>query len=1014
MTLSADSYLDTQNLMDIRIVSTLGLTEEDITALRELSDVRVVQGDYSVDAIASGGEGQSVVKTMSLPNCGVNMPYLLEGSYPEDTYDCLVEEDLLETLGLSIGDTITFDTGSENGEILEGKYRIVGTCTSPLYISISRGTSSLGSGSVDSVVYLQCEVYTLDYYTDIYLCLEDTLSLNAYSDAYTDRIEEFVDAIEEFVTEREKARTMELKGDAQKELASAWEEYESTSAEIEEELQSAIEELASAREELDEGWKSYEEGVEELSSQTAEAREKLDLASEKLAEALVTLEEGEADYADKLAEYEDGEAQYEDALVEYETAQSEWETAWDYVVVYGMEASDTGLLLLAQQEELATAQAQLVETQLALEQVKIYLDAAREELDEGWAEYESGLNELAEGEATLEEEHSEAQAELDSALADLEEGEEDYTNGLAEYEDGKAEAEEQLADALTELEDAQEEIDSIEDCEWYVLDRSANLGFASYQSDADNMGNLASVFPLLFFLVAALVCLTTMTRMVEEERVQIGGLKALGYTTWDISRKYVCYGLLASLGGSIIGLALGCTVIPYVIITCWQIMYSIPTVEFAFCPGTYLFSAGTAVVIIVGTVLGSILSVVKATPATLMRPRTPKAGKRIFLEKIRLLWKRLSFTHKVTARNLFRYQKRFWMTVIGIGSCTALIVTGFGIQDSINDVLNIQYDELNPYHATALFAEEDSEELCTILDASEDVSDYCLVHYGSFDFEGETTISGYYLVVDSPEDLDGFQVFRDRVTGESVELSDEGILICEKLSELLDIGVGDTLVLSGDERVVATVVGIVENHAYNYVYLTQNYYITLFGERAEMNEALLLYSEDSEELRSRVGKELLEADVISSITQIADLRDTLNRSFESINYAVLIVIVSAAALAFVVLYNLSNINITERRRELATLKVLGFHDEDMNAYVLRENVILTLLGTILGLVMGRYLHHFLVKTVEVEMMMFGRTTSMRSYVYAVILTLLFSMVVSVIASRSLKQIDMVESLKSVE
>ena len=1171
MTKSGDDYLDSTNLMDVHLLSTLGLTDDDLEAVSELAGVTGVQGDWEVDAMVSNDDTVVVVKTISMPDNGINEPYLLEGRLPEDVDECIVEETLLEALGKSIGDTLTFDTGTGTYEdaLVQDTYTIVGTCNSPLYISLQRGNSSLGSGSITAVVYLSRDAYDLDYYTDIYLTLDGALELNAYTDEYEDLVEEFTDSMEEFAEERAAIRTEEVKGDAQEELDDAQSEYDDAEAEAEEELADAQEELDDARTELDDGWTEYYDGLETLDTETAEAQQEIEDAEAELEDAYATLTEGEADYEDGeselasgeseyysgLAEYEDGlaeynsgyaqyqaaleeynegyaqyeealeeynsgyaqyeaaleeynsgyaqyeaaleeynsgYAEYESGLAEYESGLAQYEAAWAQIEAAGLEDSEAGQALTAQKaeldaakatldataeelasaeaalnataEDLAAAEATLDATAEELTAAKAALDAtaeelasgkavldataselaaakaeldsakseleeaaatissseseledARAELDEGWEEYYDGLDELEEAEATLETETSDAQQELDDAYAELTDGEAEYADGLEEYEEGEAEADEELSDAQQEINDAQAEIDDIEEATWYVLDRSSNLGFAGYESDAENMANLANMFPLIFFLVAALVCLTTMTRMVEEQRVYIGGMKALGYSKADIAMKYVGYGLLASIGGSILGLLVGCSLLPWIIINCWRIMYSIPEIHYEFCPVIYLYSAGAAILVIVVTVLAATLSALRETPASLMRPKTPKAGKRIFLERITPLWKRLTFIQKLTLRNLFRYKKRFWMTLIGIGGCTGLIITGFGLRDSINDIMDIQYDELSLYNATAVIEEEDLDELEEILDENELISDYTVVYESSMDFEGDSnTISGYTLVMDSQESVDGFMVFRERLSKDPVTITDDGLFICEKLSELLDLEVGDTLVLSGDERVTATIAGIVENRVYNYVYMTQEYYESLYGERAEYNEVLITYVEDTEETEDAVGEALLDADVITSITQVTDVRNALSDSFHVINYAVMIIIVSAAALAFVVLFNLSNINITERKRELATLKVLGFNDREMNAYVLRENVILTILGTLLGLLFGKILHSFLVKTVEIEMVMFGRSAHPASYLMGVLLTIVFSVIVNILAGRSLKKIDMVESLKSVE
>ncbi len=1170
MTTSADDYLDSTHLMDVRIVSTLGLTDEDLEVLADLEQVSYAQGAWQVDALVSSEDVSLVVKTLSLSEDGLNQPYLLEGRLPQAQDECVVEEGLLDSLGLSIGDTLSFDTGAQDQEdtLCQTTFVVVGTCTSPLYISSQKGTSSLGTGSVSAIVYLPSSAYNLDYYTDIYLTLEGALELNAFTSSYKTLVESFTSSLEDMAQERALLRTAQLRQEAQDTLDQAEAEYLDAKEEAEEALAEAALQLLEARTTLDEGWLAYAEGLATLETETAQAQEQLAQAEETLLvsyeslldgesaysqgesqlaeaqaqyaqgvsqyeaglatylenevlyqaglaqyeagwsqyqegvalyesglsqyqESLATYQAEKASYENQLMAYQSSLSQYQTSLATYEAALSQWESAWTALVEMGLEDTEDGLALQEKKKvldataeqlsalgeqldqaalDLATAEAVLEAFSLTLADTKAQLDAAAEELeitastlsstktlldatastlssawaelqaskgtlelgnasiqaslvtlqdtraelDAGWEAYTTGWETLSLTKASLATSLEAAQSTLADTLATLTAGEASYSSSLTSYQQAETQTQQELEEAQQQLAEGQESIDAISSCTWYVLDRSTNLGFAGYENDAQNMGNLAAIFPLIFFLVAALVCLTTMTRMVEEQRTTIGGLKAMGYSKVAIARKYVGYGLLASLGGSLVGLLLGCTLIPWIIISCWQIMYSIPEIKFAFCPGMYLFSAGAAVVVIVGTVLSATLTTLRATPATLMRPKTPKAGKRVLLEHITPLWNRLSFTKKVTFRNLFRYKKRFWMTIIGISGCAALIVTGFGLRDSINNVLVIQYDQLNLYDATAVVEESNQETLEAFLESNDLVADYAVVHQGTVDFEGDSTISGYYMVYDDADSIASFMVFRDRLTEEPVELTDSGLFISEKLSELLDLQVGDSLILSGDERVTATVAGIVENHVYNYVYMTQAYYQTLYGETAPHNEVLLSYVEDTTQTEEAVSEALLEEGLISSISQISAMRASLNESFEVINYAVLVVIVSAAALAFVVLFNLSNINITERKRELATLKVLGFNNRELSDYVLRENILLTALGILLGMVLGKWLHAFLVRTVEVEMVMFARSAEPQSYLCAALLTALFAVIVNILASRSLRKIDMVESLKSIE
>ena len=553
-----------------------------------------------------------------------------------------------------------------------------------------------------------------------------------------------------------------------------------------------------------------------------------------------------------------------------------------------------------------------------------------------------------------------------------------------------------------------------------MLGRNTNTGVVGYSQDAERVENLSSIFPVIFFVVAALACLTTMTRMVEEQRTQIGALKALGFSRLAISQKYIGYALVASLVGGLMGLALGATLIPAVIANAFRIMYAIPGLDYKMQVPLFVLAVLAAVACTTGAAIWACMSTLMDTPANLMRPRSPKAGKRVFLEYIKPLWRRLSFTWKVTMRNLFRYQKRFWMTVIGIGGCTALIVTGFGLHESIFDVLNKQFDEISLYDATVGLNEDLSEEqkqsIQTYLDGEESVGDYLFTYQEMMD-ASTTGISYnvYLFAVDNVEEFGRFVDLRHRSDHSKVELDGSGVVIDEKLAELLDVSVGDTITLEGDKRVEAVITDVTENYVYHYVYLTRDLYTQLFGEEYQNNVMLLDYQDGTGvDVSNQVSQTLMQMEGVASYSYISTIRDSFEDSMDAINYAVVIIIVAAAALAFVVLYNLTNINITERMRELATLKVLGFYDRETTAYVLRENLFLTIFGVVLGLVLGRFLHSWMVLTVEVDLVMFGRTAPPYAYVLAAAMTALFSLIVNVVAHFKLKNVDMVESLKTVE
>ena len=716
--------------------------------------------------------------------------------------------------------------------------------------------------------------------------------------------------------------------------------------------------LLASRRELDDGWDEYYDGMAQLRA-----------AKRELDDAKAVLDETEEELADGWTELEDARRQLEDAYQKLQDGEQE-------------------------------------------------LSDGRAELDDGWQDYYDGLQELEDARQTLAEETADAQAELSDARAELNDGETAYTDGLAEYEDGRAEAEDKIADARKELEQARRDIEDIEECEWYLLGRNTNTGYVSYSMDADRMGNLASVFPLIFFLVAALVCLTTMTRMVEEQRVTIGGLKALGYSKGIIAVKYVGYGFLASTVGALLGLAVGLTLLPWIICNAWNIIYTLGPIQYGLEPVTSAVACLAAIGTVTLSALGACFSTLAAVPAQLMRPKAPPAGKRVLLERLPFLWRRLSFNYKITIRNLFRYQRRFWMTVIGIGGCAALIVTAFGLRGSIFDIMDKQFEEIYGYTAQIGLVDKvtpgELREVTQALDEDPLAEGWLVCCSASMTAETDAyTVDCTVQVFPDQASMASFIHLRHRTGDGPVTLSDDGVVLTEKLASLLDVQPGDTITLDGDSRVEVRVADVTEHYIQHYVYMTDAYYETVFGTEPRQNLVLADYPVEDPAAED-LERELVGLDGVTSLTRMEDTREIYGSSLESVDYAVILIIVCAAALAFVVLYNLTNINITERMRELATLKVLGFYDGELSAYIYRENVILTVFGVAMGMVMGKLLHQWLILTVEIDMLMFGRQLSLSSYAYAVVLTVLFSLLVNLAAHRKLKKLDMVESLKTVE
>ena len=657
---------------------------------------------------------------------------------------------------------------------------------------------------------------------------------------------------------------------------------------------------------------------------------------------------------------------------------------------------------------------QLNASKAELDNGKAQLDAAKVTIDENEKKLITGEAALPKGEVDL-------QAELAKARRELADGRLKLNEGRATYETEKADALQKIADAEVKIRDAGQKILEIPD-EWYVLTRDGNPGYAGYGEDARRVGSVAKVFPLFFFLVAALVCLTTMTRMVEEQRIQIGTLKALGYSTLTISSKYLIYALAASLSGALIGLAIGFRLFPGVIMNAYGMMYQIPN---RLTPDHALYAAISIFIAVVTTVaatLMAILSELRAHPAVLMQPKAPKPGKRILLERIQPIWKRLSFSHKVTARNLFRYKRRLLMTVIGIAGCTALLVTGFGLRDSINAIMGKQFDEIFIYDGLMVVdTEKDAAQRDTaqILGKNAQVTAYLDVLNETVSGLVPDSSRSYEVNLIVPSDTTAFKNFYDlheRVSRQKIDLPAEGAVISEKLASLLDVKKGGTITYRDSENrtYTVTVTAITENYLTHYLYMSPQAFDKLTYRTPVYNTAVFNLKDAAGIDRKAFKEYLLSYDGVLGAVFTLSMAEEFTKTINSLNVVVLVLILSAGALAFVVLYNLTNINITERIREIATIKVLGFRDKEVSAYVYRENMILTIIGTLAGLVLGFALHRFVMGTMEIDTMMFGKDIKWLSYVMSIALTMTFSIIVNIFMFYHLKKVNMVESLKSIE
>lgn len=735
-------------------------------------------------------------------------------------------------------------------------------------------------------------------------------------------------------------------------------------------------------------------------------------------------------YASGMAQIEAGQAAldqaYDQALSDAQAQAVEAARAQVDEALAQNEEQIAGEAAIAEgRAQLDASEQQLNEAQDTINAVKATLDATYTQLAEGQAQLDAGLQELAESEALLADSQAQiadGEEQIAQAREALEEGRQELEDGWQEYEDGKAEAESELADGQQEITDAQADVDAIEMPQWYVSDRSSLSGNAELGDNADRIRAIGEIFPVLFFLVAALISLTTMTRMVEEERIQIGTLKALGYSKGSIAKKYIYYALLATIAGSVVGVLFGEKVFPYIIINTYKIVYPyIPNTSIPYNWYYGLLASLAAIVCITAATFLACYKELLATPASLMRPVPPKQGRRIFLERITFLWKHLSFTQKSTLRNLFRYKKRFFMTVFGIGGCMALMIVGFGLKDSIKDIVELQYGKIQPYSGMVILDEDadqsEKDHLYETMDETPEIAAYKNAYMVNMNIESDSDDWEAYIVVpQDQENLDQFLYFDDRITGEEYTLDNTGVIISEKTASMLDVGVGDSIRIKEDEfsSVEVTISAICENYVGHYIYMTPVLYEEAFGKSVDYNAVLIRTADDTQDAQTSVGQILLNEDAIVSVSYMDSIKESLNDMLGSLDIIIVVLIISAGLLAFIVLYNLNNININERRRELASIKVLGFYDMEVAAYVYRENVYLTLIGMIFGCILGKILHQFIIVTVEIDSCMFGREVYWLSYVYSMLLTVAFSILVNVAMFYKLRKIDMVESLKSVE
>ena len=972
-----DNYYDDHHLMNFKIVSTMGLNEDDVASLKELEHIDKVIPSYSVDALIDGEE----VRVHAIEP-EINNVALESGRMPEEKSECVAD-----ATKYKLGDTLTITSLSVDGMLTNKEYKVVGLADSPLYLSNQKGIASIGTGELESFIYVPRSNFNSEYYTEIYLTAQGAYNEVAYEDSYEGKVNLLLAELEELAPIRETKRYEEI-------LEEATIEIRRIESEAEEEISAAEAELASALTEINNG------------------RTEIYNAKNELNNSEITLNTEE-----------------QNGLTEISNARSSWQANYN---LFMSTLTGSGLTIDTLDSTMSNLNTQIA----CLEQILSSLS----ETDPSYASYKSALDSLKvekenletlittkktleesrkkidDSETELKNKISSARKEIARARSELEASEQELDNAYNEYLSGLETLNEQKAKVESEIADARAALDEIEKPEWYLLDRTDNNGYSSVWDDAAKVDAIAGIFPIFFIIVVALMCFNTMNRMIEEERGEIGTLSSLGYGEFSIINGYLFYIFFATVIGVTVGLLIGYTLIPNVIYSIYNANYILPKLQI----NIKLFPFFTMILITLG--LMSIIAIVsclkelKNVPATILRPAAPKAGKKVFLEHIKFIWKRLSFTGKVTARNMFRYKKRIIMTVLGVVGSTALLLTGFGLRDSISGLADLQYGKIN--HYDALFVLENSftsmDSSITSRLANDNISEYMPIYQASFTFEAKDLSHDVYLIaLSNTEEIDKFITFNSKVNDEFT-FPNDGVVISEKMADLLDVGIGDFIKVrnSNNELVVLPVSEIVENYTMHYVYMNEATYEKYFESELKYNMLMANLSEDIN--HDELARRWMDAGLISTINFTEDNILVFDNMVGGLNLIVLLIIGASCALAFIVLYNLTTINIAERIREISTLKVLGFYDKEVSSYVYRETLFLTIFGILLGLVAGIFLHMYVINVAETDNILFLHDILWPSYIYSFLIIVFFTIIVQIITNRRLKKIDMVESLKSVE
>ncbi|MGK0551567.1 FtsX-like permease family protein [Enterococcus faecalis] len=1097
MLTTANRYFEKQQLPDARIVSTVGLTAKDLAAIKKIPEVAAVAPRYSVD-IAFGKQNTAVkfIGYEDKASDGVAHYQLVEGHFPQKNGEVVLDELAKSRNNYRLGQTITISTTEDKNQALATHtFKVVGFAKSPEYIASStRGTTTIGSGTLAFFALIPTKDFRLDAYPEIFVTFKNLKGLDTYSEAYTSARDRDLEKLKAALKKRPDQRLTEIKAQAQPALEKAKQEMTAG----EQALQAGAEKLGASKQAL-------QASQEQLNQAQAEYQQQMQQAQNQIAQGQAALSEGEAQLAQQksaLAQKENQLASQSTQIIEgqktlpnlqkqqeqltsqqqqltarlaaYQTLASsmaalqriddaefaaavqaqthQWQTGLaalqapsmviaavnqlsadpqkTYLAVVMNALNEVIQQLTLQQNEVTgglqqvtTAIETIQQSAASYQQGQQQIEAAHEQIEAAETQLVTQRTQLETGRQQLAQKQAQAQAKLAQAQQKLQAGQVAYQQGEQQYNQQKAANESKLAAAKKAIATKEEQLATMKAPKYHYFTRSDYPSFTEYKDNAQRIASLSTIFPLFFFLIAALVSLTTMTRMVEEKRTEIGSLKALGYRNGEIAFKFIIYAAIASLSGALLGLVVGYYLFPTIIFNAYGQMYSIPDFVTPWFLSYSIIGIAVALLCTVGAALVVLRYDLFSTPAVLLRPKTPKAGQRILLERLTPIWQRMSFTQKVTARNLFRYKQRMLMTVLGIAGCMALLIVGFGLKDSISDIGKLQFNKIWHYQAVVTFDKEPAGQQKTAYQRTvADISDLKATLPISSELMKTTNTKGStqnvsIYVPKKPQDIQTYILLNDRKTGTVYQLADDGAIINEKLAKLYQCKVGDTISLktSQNQTYKIKVSAIAENYAAHFVYLTPSYYEKVFKKQPLYNAEFLLFKHSlSEKREAALGKQLLAVPDVLNVSFLSSMNQSLDDMLKSLNIVIWVLILVSGSLALIVLYNLTNINISERIRELSTIKVLGFYDQEVTMYVYRENISLTLLGIIVGCFFGKILHSYILATVEVDMVMFSPNIHWFSYLYAALITMAFALLVMVIMHRKLKTIDMIEALKSNE